>query len=175
MAPYTTLMLLANKTLSFITRSGAYNRNHGPIPHLDISTHCIKITGEVKHELSLSISDLRTGFEQHELICALQCAGNRRHTMRTLQKEVDGLDWGDGAVMNCHWKGPKLRDILAKADPITEDDAHVAFACHSTKVQEDDWYGGSIELKRAMDIDADVILALEVFVNFNNGKGNSNN
>jgi sulfite oxidase len=92
--------------------------------------------------------------------------------MRTLQKEVDGLDWGDAAVMNCHWRGPRLRDVLLKAgldlegkdklDIEGDSDWHVAFACYATKVQEDSWYGGSIPLDRGLSLDGDVILALEV-------------
>ena len=85
--------------------------------------------------------------------------------MRTLLKEVSGIDWGDGAVMNCTWKGPRLKDILNEAviDLLVEKTGHVAFACYYTKVQEDDWYGGSIPLTRAMREDGDVILALEVW------------
>ncbi len=84
--------------------------------------------------------------------------------MRTLLKEVDGIDWGDGAVMNCRWKGPKLRDILNRAGVNLVDlkKGHVAFACYKTPVQGDEWYGGSIELTRALRDDADVLLALEV-------------
>jgi sulfite oxidase len=82
--------------------------------------------------------------------------------MRTLQKEVNGIDWGDGAVMNCHWRGPRLRDVLLKAGPNFKGKAHVAFACYSTDVQEDTWYGGSIELERGLSLDGEVILALEV-------------
>jgi sulfite oxidase len=84
--------------------------------------------------------------------------------MRTQLKEVDGIDWGDGAVMNCSWKGPRLSEVLKRAGISVEDDekAHVAFACFQTEVQEDSWYGGSIELERAMKDGYDVILALEV-------------
>lgn len=84
--------------------------------------------------------------------------------MRTLLKEVDGIDWGDGAVMNCKWKGPRLRDVLSKArvNVSPGQKAHVAFACFQTSCQDDTWYGGSIELERAMREDGDVILALEV-------------
>lgn len=84
--------------------------------------------------------------------------------MRTLLKEVSGIDWGDSAVMNCTWKGPRLKDILNEAvvDLLVKKTGHVAFACYYTKVQEDDWYGGSILLTRAMREDGDVILALEV-------------
>jgi sulfite oxidase len=64
--------------------------------------------------------------------------------------------------MNCHWRGPRLRDVLLRARPSLEGKGHVAFACYSTDVQEDTWYGGSIELERGMSEDGEVILALEV-------------
>lgn len=90
--------------------------------------------------------------------------------MRTLLKEVEGVDWFDGAVMNCKWRGPKLVDVLAKAGVdeklMKADDGtwkgHVAFACHETQVQDDTWYGGSISLERALMNEADVVLALEM-------------
>ncbi|KAF2106541.1 sulfite oxidase [Lophiotrema nucula] len=147
---------------TFITKKG-YDRNHGPIPHLDASKHRISITGLVKQDLSLSISDLKS-LPQHSVICALQCAGNRRHTMRTKLKEVSGIDWFDGAVMNCKWTGPLLRDALEKAglelSSDQYDSAHVAFACHQTPCQDDEWYGASIPLSRAMDTKSSVLLAL---------------
>jgi len=86
--------------------------------------------------------------------------------MRTKLKEVNGIDWFDGAVMNCRWRGPLLKDVLLKAgiDLPKEKwkEAHVAFSCFQTPTQDDDWYGASIELERAMREDAEVILALEV-------------
>ncbi|KAK6072187.1 sulfite oxidase [Seiridium cupressi] len=145
---------------SFLTEDGAYDRNHGPIPQIDRSTHTIKVDGAVGKTLSLNIDDLATSFPQHEVVCALQCAGNRRHTMRTRLKEVDGIDWGDGAIMNCSWRGPRLRDVLMAASPKL-DSGHVAFACHQQETQNDSWYGGSIELERALRGEANVLLALE--------------
>ena len=111
--------------------------------------------------MTLTIEKLKTQFVQHEVVSALQCAGNRRHTMRTLLKEVNGLDWGDAAVMNCKWKGPRLKDILDQAQ-VNIGTGHVAFSCYKTRVQGTDWYGGSIELARAMKEEADVLVALEV-------------
>ncbi|KAF2269351.1 sulfite oxidase-like protein [Lojkania enalia] len=151
---------------SFITKEGeGYDRNHGPIPHLDATSHCVTIYGLVKKELSLSISDLQA-LPQHSVICALQCAGNRRHTMRTKLKEVSGIDWFDGAVMNCKWTGPLLKDVLIKAGVDVEEekwkDAHVAFACFQTPTQDDEWYGASVPLSRAMDASCSIILALEM-------------
>lgn len=81
--------------------------------------------------------------------------------MRTLLKEVNGIDWGEAAVMNCKWKGPRLKDILDKAQ-VNIRTGHVAFSCYKCPVQGTDWYGGSIELARAMKEEADVLVALEV-------------
>lgn len=162
MAPHDDQSLLTSE--SFITGEDGYDRNHGPIPHIDADNHILHVKGEVAEELTLTINQLKQDFQHVEILSALQCAGNRRHTMRTLLREVDGIDWGDAAVMNCVWKGPRLRDILLKAGVTSPDrkKAHVAFASHQVKCQEDDWYGGSIELERAMRVDADVIVALEV-------------
>lgn len=154
---------------SFLTTKDLqpYNRNHCPLPdNISVATHRVVVDGLVSQPLSLSISDLHNAFPQHKVTCALQCAGNRRHTMRTLLKEVQGLDWFDGAVMNCEWKGPKLGDVLSRAGlALSEDDArsaHVAFACNAVPCQDADWYGASIPLSRAMREDADIILALEM-------------
>jgi sulfite oxidase len=86
--------------------------------------------------------------------------------MRTELKEVDGIDWFDGAVMNCKWTGPRVKDILERAETsLTLEEqkkAHVAFACYAKPCQDDTWYGASIPLARAMDPDAEVILALKM-------------
>lgn len=151
---------------SFITSEDAYDRNHCPIPNLDGSKHVVRVDGAVSKELELSISDLKNNFEQHSVVCALQCAGNRRHTMRTKMKEVSGIDWFDGAVMNCKWTGPRLKDVLERAQiSLSKDEqknAHVAFSCFAVPCQEDTWYGASVPLSRAMEQDKDIILALEM-------------
>ena len=84
--------------------------------------------------------------------------------MRTLIKEVQGIDWNDGAIMNCAWKGPRVKDVLNEAGVDIGDwkTAHVEFACHQAVCQQADWYGASLELDRIMADDAEVILALEV-------------
>ncbi|WPH03840.1 Hypothetical protein R9X50_00672300 [Acrodontium crateriforme] len=151
---------------SFITCTKNYDRNHSALPALDADTHRVRLDGAVKHPLELSIAALKNTFTQHSVVCALQCAGNRRHTMRTKIKEVQGIDWFDGAVMNCKWTGPRLRDILARAQfSLSEEqqkDAHVAFACNAVPCEDDTYYGVSIPLSRAMREDADVLLALEM-------------
>ncbi|KAH8702025.1 sulfite oxidase [Talaromyces proteolyticus] len=154
---------------SFITPDiTSYDRNHGPIPHLSADNHTITIDGQGLTPLTLSMDDLRTTFAQHEVLCALQCAGNRRHTMRTESKEVQGIDWFDGAIMNCKWKGPRLRDVLIRAgidgnqDILQDDGMYVAFGCYQVPCQDDWWYGASVKLGRCLGREFDVILALEM-------------
>jgi sulfite oxidase len=87
--------------------------------------------------------------------------------MRTLIKEVQGIDWGDAAIMNCKWKGPRLRDVILRAglrvdvtDPPRE--FHVAFASYQVKCQEEEWFEASVPLGMCLEIERDAILALEV-------------
>ncbi|KAF2665723.1 sulfite oxidase-like protein [Microthyrium microscopicum] len=154
---------------SYITPvSTAYDRNHSEYPeHIDPNTHTFAITGLVQKPLSLHIADLRA-LPQHSVLCCLQCAGNRRHTMRTKIKEVNGIDWFDGAIANCVWRGPRLCDVLSLAgldDSVRGEKGwvgHVEFVCDGMKCQDAANYGGSVALERAMCEDADVILALEM-------------
>ncbi|KAI1761609.1 molybdopterin binding oxidoreductase [Hypoxylon sp. FL1150] len=114
---------------------------------LNARTHRVLIDGSVRNPLNLSTAGLRSDFPQHEIVCALQCAGSRRHDMRTVVREVQGID-----------------DILEKAGvaEINEPEHfHVAFASFQVECQEDSWYGASIPLSRALDPEKEVILALE--------------
>ncbi|GIC90161.1 putative sulfite oxidase [Aspergillus udagawae] len=149
---------------SFLTPAGvSYDRNHGPIPHLSAESHKVLVDGLVSNPLSLSVQQLAREFHQHEVICALECAGNRRHTMRTMLKEVQGIDWGDAAVMNCKWRGPRLREVLLRAGVREDEDGlHVEFSCYQVKCQEDEWFGASVPLQRCLREDGDAILALEM-------------
>ncbi|KAL3476441.1 Oxidoreductase, molybdopterin-binding domain-containing protein [Aspergillus californicus] len=148
---------------SFITPGSiSYDRNHGPVPHLSARSHSIEIDGRIAHPLRLSVHQLAAEFPQHDVWCALECAGNRRHTMRTMLKEVEGIDWGDAAVMNCKWKGPSLRDILHRAGVQHAPGLHVAFSSYQVQCQDDKWFGGSVDLERVLSDDTEVILALEM-------------
>ena len=82
--------------------------------------------------------------------------------MRTKFKDVNGIDWFSGALMNGIWRGPLLRDVLLKAGVAIEGEAHAVFSCIQTECEDDSYYGASIELERVMDHDKFVILGLEV-------------
>lgn len=150
----------------FITTNGNYDRNHGPLLHLKAADHVIEVEGLVPRPLKVTMAALTNDFPQHKVTCALQCAGNRRHSMRTRVKQVQGVDWGDAAIMNAQWEGPKLRDVLVRAGAEIlqgqEGGLHVQFGCRGQKTQEDEFYGGSIPFEKAMREDQDVILAMRM-------------
>lgn len=156
-----------HRTSFFTPPDLSYDRNHGAIPYISAGAHTLLIDGPyVSQRTRLSVSQLRTEFPQHEVECALECAGNRRHTMRTMLREVEGVDWGDGAVMNGRWRGPRVRDVLRRAG-VRESEPeglHVAFSAYQVKCQDDDWFGGSVPLERCMREEGEAILALEVGV-----------
>ena len=156
----------ADHLLSFLTHKQNYDRNHGPVARLNAASHKVIVDGLIENRLELTLANLSNDYPQHSVTCALQCAGNRRHSMRTRIKEVQGIDWNDGAIMNCSWEGPRLRDVLLQAGVASHDrssdDLHAQFASCSQKCQEEDWYGGSIPLQRALAREFDVILAVKV-------------
>ncbi|KAI5820506.1 putative sulfite oxidase [Pyronema omphalodes] len=149
---------------SFITPAEiSYDRNHGPLPHIDPQEYTLTITGAVSSPLTLTLSELQS-FPQHTITAALQCAGNRRHSMRTQVHEVTGIDWGSAAVSNCIWRGPLLADILEKAGGVTIDknQGHVHLNSSYVPVKKDKEFGASIPLERCLDKGKKVILALEM-------------
>ena len=82
-------------------------------PQIDIQQFKIAVTGEgVATPLQLSFQDLQQNYEQVELAGVCQCSGNRRGLS---DPHVPGVQWGIGAMGNARWRGPRLKDILAKA------------------------------------------------------------
>lgn len=129
----------------------------------------MQLDGAISLPITLTIADLQSKFRQYDVLCTLQCAGNRRHSMRTLLKEVNGIDWFDQAIMTCTWSGPLLSDILSKAsinDSMRDENGnwtgYVSLACYETRCQDDSWYGAGIPLAHVMDPSNEVILALRM-------------
>ena len=57
------------------------------------------------------LDDLHDDFPQVEVTAVCQCSGNRRGLS---QPHVAGVEWGYGAMGNAAWRGPRLKDVLAK-------------------------------------------------------------
>lgn len=78
---------------------------------IDAETFRLEIKG-VKNPLSLSLRDLKTGFEQVETIAVAQCSGNSRGFSNP---RVAGGQLANGAMGNARWQGVRLKDVLEKA------------------------------------------------------------
>ena len=63
------------------------------------------------------------------------------------------------------WGGVRMRDILLRAgvrEDCNAEDLHLCFASHVAECEKASWFGGSISLKKALDLGGDVLLAYEV-------------
>lgn len=79
----------------------------------DLGKWSLAVGGDAaEHQLTFSLADLRAKFPQHEVTAVCQCSGNRRGLSNP---HVAGVEWGYGAMGNAVWRGPRLKDILAKA------------------------------------------------------------
>ena len=79
---------------------------------VDGAKHRIRVHGQVKRPLSLSVEDLRTKFEPVSIVAVNQCSGNSRGLF---DPRVPGGEWDNGAMGNAKWTGVRLADVLAKA------------------------------------------------------------
>lgn len=77
----------------------------------DPKTWRLKIDGEVKNSIELSLADLRK-LRVTEVTCVLQCAGNGR---ALYTPAPPGVQWKYGAVGNAKWRGVAVRDLLEHA------------------------------------------------------------
>jgi sulfite oxidase len=153
---------------SFLTPIGAhYVRNHLPVPVVDARTYRLVVDGPgVRRPLSLSLEDLER-LPQHTVATSIQCAGNRRGEMnRDSGRDTRGLAWTGGAIGTAEWTGVWLRDVLRAADFCADGDAssasHVVFEGLDRDPTDGKGYGASIPIQRALDPNADVLVALRM-------------
>ena len=64
-----------------------------------------------QRQVDFSLADLRK-LPEAEITAVCQCSGNRRGLS---DPHVAGVEWGYGAMGNAVWRGPRLKDVLAKA------------------------------------------------------------
>ncbi|KAI9000480.1 molybdopterin binding oxidoreductase [Trametes punicea] len=139
-----------------------YCRNHGPVLEYNDETFILRVDG-TQGSRTFTMKELKEAFSRVEIVAALQCAGNRRKEMDEVKK-VQGVLWHDGVICNARWAGARLHDVLERVGVDFESltSWHVCFASHVTPCQDDDYYGGSIPLSKAMNLDDDVLLAYEM-------------
>jgi DMSO/TMAO reductase YedYZ molybdopterin-dependent catalytic subunit len=88
-----------------------YIRSHFPIPALDRASYQLRIDGAVRRPFILSYDELRN-MPSETRVATLECAGNSRVF---LVPQVQGAQWGLGAVSNAEWTGVPLRVLLERA------------------------------------------------------------
>ena len=79
---------------------------------IDPEAFRLNIQGKVDTPLTLSVAELKSGFEPVELAAVNQCSGNSRGFF---DPRVAGGQSGNGAMGNARWKGVPLKALLAKA------------------------------------------------------------
>jgi sulfite dehydrogenase (cytochrome) subunit A len=101
---------------AFTPNQAFFVRYHvGEIPRVDAATWTLTVGGDAAGKsFALTLNDLKTQFEPVEVNALCMCSGNRRGLFAP---HVAGVQWGHGAMGNARWKGVRLKDILAKAEP----------------------------------------------------------
>ncbi len=79
---------------------------------IDPDAYRLTVGGKVDNPLSLSLHDLKTGFEPIEIVAVNQCSGNGRGFFNP---RVGGGQLANGAMGCARWKGVPLKALLAKA------------------------------------------------------------
>jgi len=147
---------------SFLTPQNAFFlRTHGSIPHVDLDTYRLSVTGMVQNRLDIALEELRSQFPAHTVTATLVCAGSRRKELDALRPLRGELLWGPDPIGTAEWRGVLLRDVL-QAVGVQTDAHHVAFTSLD-EVQEEGkriHFGSSITLEKALSSDA--LLAYEM-------------
>src|SRR5262249_34316123 len=97
---------------SFLTPTELfYIRSHFPTPRPDAASYRLEIDGAVRNPFGLGYDELRR-LPAETRVATLECAGNNRVF---LVPQVEGAQWGLGAVGNAEWTGVPLADLLERA------------------------------------------------------------
>jgi len=141
---------LADLAAPFTPNAVFFVRYHLPvIPWVDPALWRLQVGGaSARTPLTLSLKDLRGGFEQVSLAAVNQCSGNRRGLF---SPRVPGVQWGDGAMGNARWTGVRLRDVLRRAGLAPEALEVVFSGADSAVLPQTPLFVKSLPLERALD------------------------
>ena len=131
-----------------------------PVPHFFVRNHMnepselnaadwrLAVGGEVEKPLNLTLPEL-TKLETHSVVNTLECAGNGRSLHRP---QVPGIQWGKGAVSTARFTGPRLRDVLQRAE-VKSTGKHVMFRGLDEVPGKVPPFIRSIPIEKALDSD----------------------
>ncbi len=128
--------------------------NAGIPTSIDADTHVIKVGGNAAGKpFQLTLAELKTQFKPVEIVAVNQCSGNSR---ALFNPRVTGGQLGNGAMGNARWVGVRLKDVLARAEPMSSA-KQVTFDGLDTAI-----FGGG-DFVKALDVgqamDPDVLIA----------------
>jgi len=69
----------------------------------------------VRAPLRLTLDELRSRFATHQVAATMQCAGNRRDQLMSVEPITGEVPWSIEAISNCVWEGVRLTDVLDAA------------------------------------------------------------
>jgi sulfite dehydrogenase (cytochrome) subunit A len=116
------LIRLADRPMNYETQVQAFRDAITPNEQFFVRYHLTDVPNENAFDgwkleiagtktVRLSMTDLKD-LPQTDVTAVCQCSGNRRGLF---QPHVAGVQWGLGAMGCATWRGPRLRDVLAKA------------------------------------------------------------
>ena len=119
------------------------------IPRVNAATWKLDVGGEgAGSPFSLTLNELETNFEQVAITAVCQCSGNRRGFSNP---HVPGVQWSSGAMGNALWRGPRLKDVLNRAQLRNEVVEIVFDAADSAPLTDTPDFIKSLPLSKAMD------------------------
>ena len=80
-----------------------------PPASIDVETFRLEVKGTVSKPAEFSLAELKSKFEQVEVVAVNQCSGNSRGFFLP---RVPGGQSGNGAMGNARWRGVRLADVL---------------------------------------------------------------
>ena len=141
---------LADLAAPFTPNDAFFVRYHlAVIPWIDPARWRLEVAGaSARRSLTLSLKDLKSGFERVSVAAVNQCSGNRRGLFAP---RVPGVQWRNGAMGNARWSGVRLRDVLNRAG-VAADALEVVFGgADSGVLPQTPDFVKSLPVARALD------------------------
>ena len=124
---------------------------------IDPAGHRLAISGKVNKPLDLSLADLKSQFENVEVVAVNQCSGNSRGFS---QPRVGGGQLGHGAMGNAKWRGVRLKDVLEKAGVAADAKQVVCDGLDTAAIPQTPDFVKAMDIDHALD--GETLIAFEM-------------
>ena len=151
-------------------------RNHNQVPEIDVADYTLEVEGNdaigITADRAFTLDQLMNDFPKHEVVSALQCAGNRQEDYVTLDRPLYvAPHWRNGAIGCAKWGGVRVRDVLGACGVDVDAISLRTRGTNGVKIvnfiaaDTDETgvpYAGVIPIEKALDPFGDAILAYEM-------------